>query len=98
EVEVAHELSDHRELLRVLPAEVRDRRTDDVEELEADRRDAPEVAWAVCTLEPLGGAFGLDPRGESAGVERGRIGREEHGDAVLCGEGGVARAAARVGG
>ena len=47
EVQVAHHPADDRDLLGVLLAEVRAARPDDVEELEADRRDAAEVAGPV---------------------------------------------------
>ena len=40
------------DLLRVLLAEVRALRPDDVEELEADGRDAAEVAGPELALEP----------------------------------------------
>jgi hypothetical protein len=42
-----------RDLLRVLLAEVRALRADDVEELQADRRDAAEVAGRKLALERL---------------------------------------------
>ena len=66
-VEVADELLDDRDLLRVLLAEPRDLRADEVEELEADGGDAAEVAGTVRALEPFGGAAGLDPRREPVG-------------------------------
>ena len=85
-VEVADELLDDSDLLRILPAEPRDLRADEVEELEADGGDAAEVVGAVRALEPFRRATGLDPRRESAGIHLGG-GRGEHDvNSMLCSE------------
>ena len=52
EVEVADELLDDRDLLGVLAPEVGALGADDREQLQADGRDAAEVAGAVLALEP----------------------------------------------
>ena len=65
-VQVAHHLPEHRGLLRVLLAEVRDIRPHDVEQLQAHGRDAAEVIGTVCALGAR--ALRIDP-----GVEAGRI-------------------------
>ena len=51
EVQVGDHPSQHRDLLRVLLAEVHDVGADDREELEADGRDPAEVAVPVLALE-----------------------------------------------
>ena len=74
--EVAHELADDRGLLRVLLAEVRALRADDVEENEADGCDAAEVAGTCVALEPAGDVFDLDPGLEARRIDLVDVGRE----------------------
>ncbi len=81
DVEVADEPSDHGDLLRVLLAEVRALRTDDVEELHAHGRDAAKVAGAMVAFEPVRRALGLDPGRESGRVQLVRCRREQEVDA-----------------
>ena len=96
DVEVADELLHDSDLLRVLLAEPRDLRADEVEQLQADGRDAAEVAGPVRALEPVRRARRLDPRREPVRVHLGGGRREDDVDAVLGGERGVAVEVARV--
>ena len=65
------------ELLRVLLSEVRELRPDDVEELQADGRDAAEVAGPVRALEASRQLLDLDPGLEAGRVDLVRLRREE---------------------
>ena len=94
--EVADELLHDRDLLGVLAAEERELRPDEVEELQADGRDAAEVAGPGVALEPHGGAGRLDPRREPRRVHLLGRRREDDVDAVLGGERRVALEVARV--
>ena len=77
EIEIADEPPDHGDLLRVLLPEVGALRADDVEELQANRRDAAEVAGAVVALEPARDPLHVDPGLEAGRVDLLRRGREE---------------------
>ena len=65
EVQVADELLDDRGLLRVLLAEVGAVGPDDVEELQADRRDASEVAGPELAFERRAELADVDPGRDS---------------------------------
>ena len=73
-------------------------RPDDVEELQADGRDAAEVARAVLALEALGRARRLDPRREAGRVHLVGGRREEDVDTAGLRGGLVGGEVARVGG
>ena len=98
DVQVVDELHDKRGLLRVLLAEVRPCRPDDVEELQADGGDAAEVAGTEHALEPLREPLDVDPGRIASGYSSSTDGREQHVDALALGDGRVARLVARVGG
>ena len=98
EVQVADELLDDRDLLGVLAAEVRDVGPDDREELQADGRDAAEVAGPCLALEPDRSALGLDPGREPGRIELLGRRREEEVDTRGLGRALVGGEVARVGG
>src|SRR6185312_16338850 len=86
----------HRDLLRVLLAEVGAPRTDEVEELQADSRDAPEVTGPVLALEHRAEPLDVDPGLEARRVDLLRGRDEEYVDAGLLRELGVACLVSRV--
>ena len=97
DVEVAHQALDHRRLLRVLLAEVRDVGADDVEQLGDHGRDAVEMAAAaVGALERLGHAADRHGGREARRVDLLGCGREQVVDPELGGELGVALGVTRV--
>src|SRR5262249_49166638 len=83
EVQVADELSQDGELLRVLEAEVRAPRADDVEELQADGRNTAEVTRSRLPLERLRELLDVDPGLEPRRIEVVRAGREEEVDSCV---------------
>src|SRR5204862_300479 len=84
-----------RRLLRVLLAEIRPVGADDVEQLQADRRDAAEVAGAELPFERVAEALWLDPRLEPRRVEPLHGRREQDVDARPLSASGGAPAAAK---
>src|SRR3954454_15211086 len=98
EVEVAHHPAEHRDLLRVLLAEVGAVRLDDIEQLRDDRADAREVARPpVRALEDLAEALDDYLRARAVAVDLVQPGREEHVGALLLGDPRVAALVARIG-
>ncbi len=61
-MQVSHHPLDEHRLLEVLASERRHLRLDHVQQLEHDRRDAPEVSGTTCTLQNRGQALDLDKR------------------------------------
>src|SRR4051794_8856690 len=95
EVQVANELADHECLLRILLAEVRTRGADDVEELQADGGDRPEVARTCAAFGAR--AFDVDPGSEPGWVDLPGVRREEDVDALSPRDLGVAFLVAWIG-
>ena len=96
EVEVGDHPPEHVDLLRVLLAVEREVRADDVEQLEADRRDAAEVAGAVLAFQRRAELGHVDPRLVAGRVHLGRGRGEDDVDPCLACDLEVARLVARV--
>ena len=100
ELELELEVGDHPaqdvDLLRVLLAVEREVGPDDVEQLEADRRDAAEVARAVLAFEDRAELGHVDPRLVPGRVHLGGGRREDDVDAGRARDLEVARLVARV--
>src|SRR4029079_15495078 len=97
EVQIPDRLPDHRDLLRILLAEVCDVGFDDVEEFEADGGDAVEVAGPEVPLETERGPLHDDGGGIPGGVDLVDRGEEDRVDSRGCGYLEVARFLARIG-
>jgi hypothetical protein len=91
EIEVAHHPVDDGRLLRVLLAEVGAIGADDVEQLQADGRHAPEMAGPRRPLQRSAELLDLDPGLEAVRVELLGGGCEEQVDPVLGGDRRVPR-------
>src|SRR5205085_3615666 len=82
----------------VLLAEVGAIGTDEVEELETDRRHAAEMPGAILALENPAELFDVDPGLEAGRIELAGARREQDVDAGLGGERRVALLVPRIGG
>src|SRR5207245_9888007 len=90
------EPANDRRLLRVLLAEVRALRSNDVEERQATGRDATEVSRSVVALEPVCEFLDLDPRLVAGRVDLVGGRDEQEVDAGVLGEAAVALLVARI--
>ncbi len=95
-VQVRQDAAQHRDLLRVLRAEVRAVGTHGREQLHAHRRDAAEMAGAQRTLVRRADRAGIDRRREPGRVHRGDVGRVEQVDAGFAQRRDVVAEAARI--
>ena len=96
EIEVRDEPLDDRRLLCVLLPEIGAIGAHDVEELQADGRDAAEMSWPRVALGACGETLDLDPRVEALGIHLDGRRHEEKVDAGRLGDGGVRLPVARV--
>ena len=94
DVQVADEPPDHGDLLRILLAEVRALRVNEVEQLQADRGDTAEVAGTGCAFGSH--LAGIDPGGEARRIELVGGRREHDVDSFGLSDLDVARLVARI--